>query len=119
MKVALAGATGWTGRAVARALLDSDDLTLRTAVARHSAGIDLGVALGGDPVGVPVVGTVEDALSDVDVLVDYTSASAVRGHVLTAIRRGVSVVVGSSGLSGADYEEIAPEGSRMYVAQVD
>jgi 4-hydroxy-tetrahydrodipicolinate reductase len=106
VKVALAGATGWTGRAVARALLETDDLTLRTAVARRSAGTDLGVALGGDPVGVPVVGTVEDALSDVDVLVDYTSASAVRANVFTALRRGVSVVVGSSGLSGLDFEEI-------------
>src|SRR5581483_8035917 len=38
--------------------------------------------------------------------VDYTHASAVRGNVLAAIDRGVGVVVGSSGLSAADYDEI-------------
>ena len=41
-----------------------------------------------------------------DVLVDYTHAAAVKGNVLAAIERGVNVVVGSSGLSAADYDEI-------------
>jgi 4-hydroxy-tetrahydrodipicolinate reductase len=104
--VALAGATGWTGSAVARALLDAEDLTLKAAVARRSAGTDLGVALGGDPVGVPVHGTVAEALEGVDVLVDYTSATAVRDDVFAALDRGIGVVVGSSGLTGADYDAI-------------
>ena len=46
-----------------------------------------------------------DAVS-ADVLVDYTSAAAVRANVLAAIERRVGVVVGSSGLSAADYAEI-------------
>jgi 4-hydroxy-tetrahydrodipicolinate reductase len=41
-----------------------------------------------------------------DVLVDYTSAAAVKDNVLAALDRRVAVVVGSSGLSAADYEEI-------------
>jgi 4-hydroxy-tetrahydrodipicolinate reductase len=104
--VALAGATGWTGSAVAQAVLEADDLTLRAAVARRAAGTDLGDALGLGPVGVPVYGGVADALDGVDVLVDYTSATAVRDNVLTALDRGVGVVVGSSGLTGGDYDAI-------------
>lgn len=52
--------------------------------------------------------SVEEALDGVgaDVLVDYTHASAVRTHVLAAVERGVNVVVGSSGLSAEEYEEI-------------
>jgi 4-hydroxy-tetrahydrodipicolinate reductase len=118
VKVALAGATGWTGSAVARAVLDSDDLTLTAAVARRAAGADLGVALGGAPLGVPVYATVEEALSDVDVLVDYTSAEAVRDNVHAAIRRGVHVVVGSSGLSGADYAGIDADARERGVAVI-
>ena len=118
VKVALAGATGWTGRAVARALLDADDLTLTAAVARTAADTDLGVALGGPPVGVPVYATVEEALSDVDVLVDYTSAQAVRDNVRAAIRRGVHVVVGSSGLTGADYAGIDADAREGGVAVI-
>jgi 4-hydroxy-tetrahydrodipicolinate reductase len=49
---------------------------------------------------------VREALDGVDVLVDYTSATAVKGHVLAAIEAGVAVVVGSSGLTAADFAEI-------------
>jgi 4-hydroxy-tetrahydrodipicolinate reductase len=42
----------------------------------------------------------------VDVLVDYTSASAVKGNTVAAVEAGVSVVIGSSGLTRADFEEI-------------
>jgi 4-hydroxy-tetrahydrodipicolinate reductase len=40
------------------------------------------------------------------VLLDYTSAAAVKEHVLAALDRRVAVVVGSSGLSAADFDEI-------------
>jgi 4-hydroxy-tetrahydrodipicolinate reductase len=42
----------------------------------------------------------------VDVLVDYTSATAVKANVLAAIGAGVAVVVGTSGLTAADFAEI-------------
>jgi 4-hydroxy-tetrahydrodipicolinate reductase len=106
MNVCLAGATGWTGRAIARGVLDAPDLTLGSAVSRGAAGRDLGEALGGEPLGVPVHATVAEALDGVDVLVDYTSATAVRANVLAAIEAGVAVVVGSSGLTGEDFAEI-------------
>jgi 4-hydroxy-tetrahydrodipicolinate reductase len=52
--------------------------------------------------------SVSEALEavDADVLVEYTSAAAVRDNVVAAIERGVGVVVGSSGLSAADYQDI-------------
>lgn len=107
LNVCVAGATGWTGEAVARAVLAADDLRLRSAVARSAAGADLGAVWGGPELGVPVFSTVDDALDGVDVLIDYTSHTAVGRHVRAAVVRGVDVVVGASGLSGADYEEIA------------
>ena len=56
--------------------------------------------------GVPVHGRVEDALEGVDVLVDYTSATAVKHNVTAAVEAGVCVVVGSSGLTALDFAEI-------------
>lgn len=106
VNVCVAGATGWTGRPVAEAVLQSDDLRLRAAAARSAAGQDLGVAWGGAPIGVPVHERVADALDDVAVLVDYTSDRAVRANTLEAITRGVSVVIGSSGLTTADFADI-------------
>jgi 4-hydroxy-tetrahydrodipicolinate reductase len=104
--VCVAGATGWTGRAVAEAVVDADDLVLRSGVSRSAAGQDLGEAWGGDRLDVPVHAQVADALDGVDVLVDYTSHEAVRGNTLAAIERGVSVVIGSSGLRSDDFADI-------------
>ena len=106
LSVCVAGVTGWTGSAVAQGVLDADDLRLVSGVSRTAAGTDLGRAWGGDENGVPVFSTVAEALDGVDVLIEYTSHETVRENALHAIEHGVSVVVGSSGLSADDYDEI-------------
>jgi 4-hydroxy-tetrahydrodipicolinate reductase len=111
IKVILAGVSGWTGEAVARGILDSDDLELVGAVSRSSAGQDVGAVLGRPAVGLKVVAKVDEALSARDtspaaVFIDYTSAASVKSHVLAALGHGLSTVVGSSGLTAADFEEI-------------
>jgi 4-hydroxy-tetrahydrodipicolinate reductase len=98
ISVCLAGATGWTGRALVPAIQAAPDLELVSAVARSAAGTDLD--------GVPVYGSVGEALDGVDVLVDYTSAEAVQGNVAAAVEAGAGVVVGSSGLTAEDFAEI-------------
>ena len=105
-RVAVAGATGWTGRAVAEAVLAAPDLDLSGALARSAAGQDLGVAWGGDPVGVTVTRDVTEVLAGADVLVDFTSHDAALDHALAAVAAGVNVVVGSSGLTADDFAEI-------------
>lgn len=106
LSVCIAGATGWTGRALVPAVLQAPDLELVSAVSRSAAGRDLGEALGGEALGVPVSASVEEALESVDVLVDYTSATAVRANTMSAIDAGVGVVVGSSGLTATDFAAI-------------
>ncbi len=106
IRVSVVGATGWTGRAVAQGVLQAADMQLVNAVARSSAGLDLGVAWGREPNGVPVLGDVASAAAQVDVVVDYTSASATKEIVLAALSAGAGVVVGSSGMSGSDYEDV-------------
>ena len=106
ISVCVAGATGWTGRALAEAVLDAEDVSLRSAVSRSAAGKDLGTAWESDPLDVPVYGTVSEALEEVEVLVDYTSHEVVKGNALTAIEHGVNVVIGSSGLTSEDFEVI-------------
>jgi 4-hydroxy-tetrahydrodipicolinate reductase len=105
-RICIAGATGWTGSALVDGVLTAGDLELAGAVARSAAGQDLGTALGREPLGVPVHAAVADALDGSDVLIDYTSHQAVKANTLAAIERGVAVVVGSSGLTAADFEEI-------------
>jgi 4-hydroxy-tetrahydrodipicolinate reductase len=89
-----------------RGVLEALDLSLRSAVSRSAAGRDLGEALGGDALGVRVFGSVTEALDGIDVLVDYTSATAVKANVMAAIDAGVGVVIGTSGLTADDFAEI-------------
>lgn len=93
IRVCVAGVTGWVGRPVAEAVTAAADLELVGGVSRS------------DPASFSSVAEALDAVS-ADVLVDYTSAAVVKGNVLAAIARCVGVVVGSSGLSAADYAEI-------------
>jgi 4-hydroxy-tetrahydrodipicolinate reductase len=106
IRVCIAGATGWAGRAVAAGVVAAQDLAMQSAVARSAAGNDLGSVLGGQALGVTIRSSVEEALDGVDVLVDYTSHTIVKRNTLIAIDRGVAVVVGASGLTAADFEEI-------------
>lgn len=107
IKVCVAGATGWVGKPLCRAVAAANDLRLVGAVARTHAGADL-QAVNGDPgLDVVISGSVAAALTaPTDVLVDYTKADAVKANVLAAIARGVHVVIGTSGLTDADYAEI-------------
>src|SRR3954451_9961008 len=101
LTVCIAGATGWTGRALVQAVLAAPDLALASGVSRSAAGADLAEAPG-----VPVHATVGEALDGVDVLIDFTSATAVMANALAAIEAGVHVVIGTSGLTAEDFEEI-------------
>ncbi len=107
INVCFSGITGWTAPPIVAAIDEATDLTLSAGVARSAAGQDLTEVAGSSATG-QVHGSVAEALrgAEVDVLVDYTSANAVRDHVFTAVEAGVHVVVGSSGLAADDYEQL-------------
>ena len=98
LSVCIAGITGWTGAALAEAVAAAEDLDLRSGVSRSAAG--------GTVHGAPVLATVGEALDGVDVLIDYTSHDVVLENTLTAIERGVAVVIGTSGLTASDFARI-------------
>jgi len=107
IRVCVAGASGKTGSEVARAILASKEFDLTGAIARRSAGRDAGELLGMAANGTVVSATLEEALArPADVLVDFTSASSVKQRTLEALARGVRVVIGTSGLTAADYIDI-------------
>ena len=105
INVCFAGITGWTAPAIVAAIDRADDLTLRSGVSRSAAGHSLAGAAGSSSHGL-VYGTVAGALASAEVVVNYTSAAAVRNNVWTSVEAGVHVVVGSSGLTAGDYQEL-------------
>jgi 4-hydroxy-tetrahydrodipicolinate reductase len=107
IRVCVAGVSGWTGSEIARAVLTSPEFELSGAMARRSAGHDVCELLGVPANGVTVSATLNEALArPTDVLVDYTAPDTVKARTLEALARGVRVVVGTSGLTAADYLDI-------------
>lgn len=110
IRVCVAGATGWTGGAVTKAVLASSDFELSAAIARKRAGEDIGAVLGLRPCGV-TISTGLDAISseNTDVLVDYTDPASVKERAIQTLRKGIRVVIGTSGLTATDYADVDRE----------
>jgi len=107
IKVCLAGATGWAGSALARGIARTADLTLVAAVSRAHAGRALGEVLGESRLDCPVYASATEALAhECDVFVEYTAPAVAKANILAALERGAHAVVGTSGLTTDDFEEI-------------
>lgn len=107
VKVCLAGATGWAGSELARAIAKTADLALVAAVSRKHAGRALGDVLGEPRLTCGVYSSAGDALANpCDVFVEYTKPDSASTNILAALDRGAHVVVGTSGLADDDYAEI-------------
>jgi 4-hydroxy-tetrahydrodipicolinate reductase len=108
IKVCIAGATGWAASELCKGIVSTSDLELVAAVSRKNAGKSLKEVLN-LPIekGIPIFATIEEALTiPCDVVVEYTSPDSAKRNILAAINKGVNVVVGTSGLSDNDYEQI-------------
>src|SRR5215208_4114542 len=107
LKICVAGATGWAGSELSRAIIHAADMQLVAAISRSQAGKTLGEAIGVTGLTTPILGTVEDALkTGPDVFVEYTKSDIAKFHILSALKSGAHVVVGTSGLSNEEYDEI-------------
>ena len=107
IKICFAGVTGWTAGPILAAIDRADDLTVVAGVSRSAAGRSLA-----DVTGLPFDGQVYASVADacrqahVDVMIDFTSATAVRSNVRAALEAGARVVIGSSGLTAEDYADL-------------
>ena len=109
IRVCLAGATGWAGSALALAIAKLTDITMVSAVSRTHAGKTLGEVLGEPQLTCPIYATTEEALTaqPCDVFFEFTKPEVAKGNILSALRHGAHVVVGTSGLTDEDYAQIA------------
>ncbi len=107
IRVCLAGATGWAGSELARAMAAVDDLRLTAAISRTHAGRTLGDVLNEPRLNCPVYPTAAEALrTPYDVFVEYTKPDSAKGNILIALEHRAHVVVGTSGLTETDFTEI-------------
>ena len=107
IRVCLAGATGWAGSELARGIARSSDIALVAAIARRAAGKVLGDVLSEPRLTASIYASATEALAnDCDVFVEYTRPDTAKANIVAALERGAHVVVGTSGLTEADFAEI-------------
>lgn len=108
IRVCLAGATGWAGSTLARSIAQSNDIELVAAVSRTNARRSLGDVLAEPRLTCPVYATAQEALAQpCDVFFDYTKPDVAKANVMAALQRGAHVVIGTSGITDADFATIA------------
>ena len=108
IRICIAGATGWAGSALARGIAQLDDMAIVAAVSRTHAGRMLGDVLAEPRLNCPVYATALEALAHpCDVFFEFTKPEVAKSNVLAALQHGTHVVIGTSGLTDADYAEIA------------
>jgi 4-hydroxy-tetrahydrodipicolinate reductase len=115
IRVAVTGAGGSMGRQVGSAVQEAADMTVAALVDPTFTDA------AGDSTP-PAFGDLESALENcaVDVLVDFTVAEAARANVAIAVAHRVATVVGTTGMSGTDLENLRREaestGTPVFVA---
>jgi 4-hydroxy-tetrahydrodipicolinate reductase len=108
VRVCLAGATGWAGSELARAIARAaPDISIVSAVSRTQAGRALGDVLEEPRLTGAVYRSAAEALkTPCDVFVEYTKPDTAKRNILTALEHNAHVVVGTSGLADEDFAEI-------------
>lgn len=114
--VVVNGAAGKMGREVVKAVAQAQDMTLLGAIDRspENIGKDAGELAGlSEPLEVPITDQLEPMLAftaqerQPGVMVDFTHPSTVYDNVRSAIAYGIRPVIGTTGLSSAQIQDLA------------
>ncbi len=108
MRVIITGASGRMGRMLVRAIAESEDAELVGAVERPGSGFvggDAGKAVGIGALGITLVDDIS-SLPQADVLIDFTAPEASVEHAKFVARRGMRMVIGTTGHSAEQLQDL-------------
>lgn len=109
IKVVVAGAGGRMGGRICHLITESNDMMIAGAVekADHPAvHKDLGEWLGLGNMGLGIVSDLEEVIDQGEVVIDFTFHSASLENLRRAAKRKKPMVIGSTGFTGQEMEEI-------------
>ena len=108
IKVCIAGGTGWAGSALSKAVFNNQNMELVGVLSRTHKGENLADVLNLGEAKIPIYDDIETALTEIDfdVLVDYTKPNIAKKNIISTLKAGKNVVIGTSGLTDEDYSEI-------------
>ena len=102
IKVAVIGAAGRMGKTNIEAITLAEGVQLGAAIVEPDSsliGADAGEMAGVGKLGVAVVGSLDDAKDDFDVLIDFTAPQVTLRNLAFCARHGKKIVIGTTGLN--------------------
>lgn len=105
MRVAITGAAGRMGKVLIEAVQDAEGATLGAAIVNPDSsliGADAGEVAGVGKLGVVMVGKLEDAVADFDVLIDFTFPDLTLENLAFCKEHGKQMVIGTTGLTDSE-----------------
>ena len=108
LKIAIAGSTGRMGRTLIEAVLRATDLQLAAALEQTGnahVGKDAGELVGAS-CGVRIGDDIAGGIAGCDALIDFTRPEGTALHLAACRKRGVKLVIGTTGFSEAQKRQI-------------
>lgn len=109
INIAVTGAAGRMGKAIINAISAAPSVTLGGALERAEspfAGKDAGETAGREKIGIKICASMDKAFKDVGVIIDFTFPEASLEFLEYAAAHGKAVVLGTTGFSHHQREEI-------------
>ena len=118
--IGITGASGRMGQMLIAEVLASDKVRLAGVVDREGhdwVGQDLGLAMGGAPLGVTVSDDPAAVFQKADVVIDFTSPAATVAHTKIAAETGTAHIIGTTGLTDDDVDQLRAASARTQIVQ--
>jgi 4-hydroxy-tetrahydrodipicolinate reductase len=107
IRVGVIGAAGRMGLMVCRAIAEADDMALVAAIDRSKVGQNVGALIGHPKIAVPISDELDRLLeAEAEVAIDFTHPDVVMENVRWCIDHAIHLVVGTSGISQEDLQDI-------------
>lgn len=109
IKIVIAGPSGNMGKEAVKMVISQEKYELVAVIDINGGGLMMKEVEGLEPLDVPVYDDIELCFQEVkcDVLIDFTSPKVGKKHTMIALEHGVRPVVGTTGFSDEDIEEIS------------
>ena len=118
VRIAVTGAAGRMGRVIIDAIHQTEGVALGAAVVLPGStlvGSDAGEMAGIGPLGVPICDSLEAAVDQFDLLIEFTLPEATEVHLDICRRHKKPMVIGTTGMSDAQRDGIAAVGEEIPV----
>ncbi|MDG1677688.1 MAG: 4-hydroxy-tetrahydrodipicolinate reductase, partial [Tateyamaria sp.] len=109
--IVIAGASGRMGQMLVHTVLKNDKVRLAAALERPGhdwVGQDIGIAMGGNALGVMVTDDTLDAMKQAQAVIDFTAPEATLALSKIAAQARAAHIIGTTGMTDAQIAQLEP-----------